>query len=63
MNQSINYEGVCKTAPATPGLLNTKPSQGKFPNNKPTPQNIQQKHHQNKLQNNTQHESVNFRIQ
>ena len=22
MNESMNYEGVCRTAPATPGLLN-----------------------------------------
>ena len=26
MNRLINYEGVCRTAPATPGLLNTKGS-------------------------------------
>ena len=23
MNQSMNYEGVCRTAPATSGLLNS----------------------------------------
>ena len=23
LNYSVNYEGVCRTAPATPGLLNT----------------------------------------
>ena len=25
MNESINDEGVCRTAPATPGLLNMEP--------------------------------------
>ena len=25
MNQSMNDEAVCRTAPATPGLLNTTP--------------------------------------
>ena len=24
MNESVNYEGDCRTAPATPGLLNIK---------------------------------------
>ena len=24
MNELINYGGVCRTAPATPGLLNTE---------------------------------------
>ena len=28
MTESINYEGVCRTAPATPGLLNTVITQG-----------------------------------
>ena len=28
MNQSVNYKGVCRTAPATPGLIMTDYYQG-----------------------------------